>query len=723
MRFPSLSVAVACAWIAGIAIARADEDSARIMVVLDASGSMGGQIEDRAKIEIAREAIADFLAGADPNADIGLVAYGHRRKGDCDDIEVLSDPTGDRAALHDRVHSLVPRGKTPLSKAVRIAAETLRFEEEAASVILITDGLENCGGDPCALGGELEELGVDFVCHVVGFDVRGLATEDLECLARETGGLFVTADDVEQLTGALESLAEESMEPSSVIVRAVESEGGRGLSPVTFRWRRADSEEVFEESAGRVSRIHLEPGRYVVVGTYGEISAEREIEVGEGERVERELVFDLPMADASLASPEQVMAGDRFAVEWSGPGDRYDDILLAKPGEKAFRRERIRGDGPVTLVAPIEPGGYEVRYWHATRDRVLATRPVEVLPREPRILAEEEVPISDKFTVRFEDRPEDARYDDLQIVEPGEDEALRTQRIRGESVSIAALSEPGDYELRLWNGDNGVELARKPIRFAAVAVEWEIPDPIRMAEPFTVEFASRPLGRYDDLIIYDGDKEVRRQRIRSEEKVTLTAPAESGDYELRYWSGQDSKVLATAAIEVEPVELVWKTPESVPIGSPLEVVFENRPEGPYHDVRIHDPEGGENVRTARIRGDQVTLESPGEPGDYEIHYWIGTGARLLAKLPLRVSDVEVQWEVPETVKAGERFTVILGERPQGRYDDLEIYDAGADEVVRRQRIRGPEVTLQAPEQTGDYELRYWMGGSEKVQAAEPFRVE
>ena len=62
-------------------------------------------------------------------------------------------------------------GKTPLTDAVKQAAEALKYTEDKATVILITDGLETCSADPCALAKELEQSGVDFTTHVVGFDV------------------------------------------------------------------------------------------------------------------------------------------------------------------------------------------------------------------------------------------------------------------------------------------------------------------------------------------------------------------------------------------------------------------------------------------------------------------------------------------------------------------------------------------------------------------------
>ena len=82
-------------------------------------------------------------------------------------------------------------GKTPLSAAVKQAAEALRYTEDKATVVLITDGLETCNADPCALGKELEQSGVDFTAHVVGFGLTADEGRQVACLAENTGGKYV----------------------------------------------------------------------------------------------------------------------------------------------------------------------------------------------------------------------------------------------------------------------------------------------------------------------------------------------------------------------------------------------------------------------------------------------------------------------------------------------------------------------------------------------------
>ena len=151
----------------------------QVVLVLDASGSMWGQIDGKAKITIAREVVDGILQEWNSDNSIGLVTYGHRRKGDCGDIETLI-PVGrlDRAAFNKVIGGLNPKGKTPMTAAVELAAETLRHTENAATVILVSDGEETCDADPCTVAAELEKAGIDFTAHVIGFDVTDQAGLD-----------------------------------------------------------------------------------------------------------------------------------------------------------------------------------------------------------------------------------------------------------------------------------------------------------------------------------------------------------------------------------------------------------------------------------------------------------------------------------------------------------------------------------------------------------------
>ncbi len=106
-----------------------------------------------------------------------------------------------------------PKGKTPISDAVRQAAESLRYTEEKATVILITDGLETCDADPCAVASELEKAGVDFTAHVVGFGLSSEEGKQVACLAENTGGKYISAGNAAALGEALTATVVETPPP------------------------------------------------------------------------------------------------------------------------------------------------------------------------------------------------------------------------------------------------------------------------------------------------------------------------------------------------------------------------------------------------------------------------------------------------------------------------------------------------------------------------------
>lgn len=173
MRKLMLAVAAAALTMSAPApVAAADDAAERAVLVLDASGSMWGQLENASKMPVARDVIQKLVTNWNPKIQLGITAYGHRQKGDCTDIETIL-PVGavDGDAVMSAVNALQPKGKTPLSETVRQAAQALKYTEERATVILVSDGKETCKADPCAVAKELEAAGVDLTVQVIGFDL------------------------------------------------------------------------------------------------------------------------------------------------------------------------------------------------------------------------------------------------------------------------------------------------------------------------------------------------------------------------------------------------------------------------------------------------------------------------------------------------------------------------------------------------------------------------
>lgn len=209
-RFGAAAVSAAAILGLGLGVGAAGPEPAgdRMMLVLDSSGSMAERLEGsrHTKMEIARDVIERATARwAERHQMTGLVAYGHRSREQCSDVEQLvAWGEVDPAAYTTALAGMRPTGKTPLIGAIRLAAERLEFRDKPASVVLLTDGRENCVLDPCAEARALAQAGKALKVHVIGFDVDSETQSELRCIADATGGRYVGADSADGLLDALE---------------------------------------------------------------------------------------------------------------------------------------------------------------------------------------------------------------------------------------------------------------------------------------------------------------------------------------------------------------------------------------------------------------------------------------------------------------------------------------------------------------------------------------
>ena len=220
-------------------------DNPKAMIIFDASGSMWGQINGKPKISIAKDALKSVVKNWNPNIELGLMVYGHRSKGDCNDIQTII-PIGkvDRNRVIKSVMAISPKGKTPISRSIKKAANELKYTEEKATIILISDGKETCDPDPCITAKQLKKEGIDFVAHVIGFNVDKNTDKQLECIANATGGEYFSAKNASALNKAIKSVVKkvEVIKPKlvpkvkvkkldhNIEVTASESDGGKWIN-------------------------------------------------------------------------------------------------------------------------------------------------------------------------------------------------------------------------------------------------------------------------------------------------------------------------------------------------------------------------------------------------------------------------------------------------------------------------------------------------------------
>lgn len=181
-------------------------------LVLDASGSMTENDAPGPRIAAAKTAAHALITDLRPGTEFALLAYGTHsgsspadKQLGCKDVSTLIpraplDPVASGAA----VDAIVPSGYTPIGEALRHAADQLPDSGKQA-IILVSDGEDTCDVPPCEVAADLHERRPALAISTIGFRTDGDGDDELACIAAATDGLFVTADNADQLTTRLQA--------------------------------------------------------------------------------------------------------------------------------------------------------------------------------------------------------------------------------------------------------------------------------------------------------------------------------------------------------------------------------------------------------------------------------------------------------------------------------------------------------------------------------------
>ena len=367
-----------------------------LVLILDASGSMWGKLGNRTKIEAARSVVRDLVGQLPAQAKLGLVAYGHRQKSECSDIEVLV-PAGsaDKTALADKVDKLNPLGMTPITRAFEQAAASAAGAGKPGTIVLVTDGLETCGGDPCGAVRRARQAGQKFIFHVVGFDVAKENVSSLECAAQAGGGLYLPAANADELYAALLTTTADKS-PVGDAVLAIKSVVDGKLHDATVQVLDGAGKQV---AAGRTyataqtnpRRLPVPAGTYDVIvtpmGMQGSAKLRFEdLEVASGGTLEKTADFSSgeisvkvtrngALSDATVVVYEpgtrkQIAGGRSYKASNSNPKifrlppGQYDvavnSVEIASRASHAFSKVTVTAGQRVELDQPFSSGTLQV---------------------------------------------------------------------------------------------------------------------------------------------------------------------------------------------------------------------------------------------------------------------------------------------------------------------------------------------------------------------------
>ena len=200
---------------------REPESTIKVELILDVSGSMAQVIETgETRMDAAKRVIRQVVSAIpeQEGINVGLRIYGFGgdntdagKDESCQSSELVAPISGvDKELLLDEIEALQPTGWTPLSLSLERAGEDFEAGENVTNAaVLITDGLETCGGDPCEVASDLHAADIQLITHVIGFALVPEEQETLGCIAEGGGGMLLSATNAEELSAALFDVLEE----------------------------------------------------------------------------------------------------------------------------------------------------------------------------------------------------------------------------------------------------------------------------------------------------------------------------------------------------------------------------------------------------------------------------------------------------------------------------------------------------------------------------------
>ena len=213
-----------------------------VMLLVDTSGSMNDTDGTKLlKIDGARNALIDFVRAIPPGTKVALRTYPGGTETGLDgcsvgNLQVPLDNT-DLSTIDADIRGLTADGDTPTASALQKAAEDLKAANlTGATIVLVSDGLSTCGGDPCLIADQIAASGIDITVNTVGFRISEEGRTQLKCIAGKTKGLYADADNDAELAKQLNELSQPLLDvqldyPSSV--KAAVGADDNGLVTIT----------------------------------------------------------------------------------------------------------------------------------------------------------------------------------------------------------------------------------------------------------------------------------------------------------------------------------------------------------------------------------------------------------------------------------------------------------------------------------------------------------
>lgn len=197
----------------------------RILFVFDGSQSMYGYWNSDKKITIARNMLIELVDSLEkvPNVEMALRVYGHQSPvppQDCEDTKLeVPFSKNNGGMIRQKLRWIEPKGTTPIARSLELSANDFPYDPNARNIIiLITDGIEACEGDPCAVSRALQKKGVLLKPFVIGIGLDIDFTQTFKCV-----GKVFNAQGEKQLKEALTMAVSQAMNSTTAQINLLDT--------------------------------------------------------------------------------------------------------------------------------------------------------------------------------------------------------------------------------------------------------------------------------------------------------------------------------------------------------------------------------------------------------------------------------------------------------------------------------------------------------------------
>lgn len=227
---------------------QAQKTTNRILFIFDSSNSMQARWESGTRMDVAKRFLVELIDSIarlnDPEIEVALRLYGHSRgfpPQDCNDTRLMVPFAPDNYQKIKRIiQSLRPMGTTPIAISLEKAAEDFPPCKSCRNlIVLITDGIEECGGDPCAVSERLQTAGIAIRPFVIGIGLDELQRRAMECVGR-----YYDASREEDFRNVLGLVISQALEKTTYQINLLDANNFPSETDVAFT--------VFDQKSGKV---------------------------------------------------------------------------------------------------------------------------------------------------------------------------------------------------------------------------------------------------------------------------------------------------------------------------------------------------------------------------------------------------------------------------------------------------------------------------------------